>query len=267
MVKKSISPSFKRVFCALMIFVILPMAQLSRAAATYANTQVFSLNGTALNVNITSPFLNVVAWDRTDVEVTISQVGGTAADYAFDVSSDNGLVNVLQLPTSCSQCGRVTITVRQPKANAVTVKVTSGKTVIDGVQGAISLNGSSSPVTLQNVSGTPSVTLTSGPLTVKNSSLAGATFKSSSGQISYTGALVAGGQYKFNSSSGTITANLPSTSSFRVSATASTGAVYSDFVPSGGSVTPKSITGVVGSDSSTSLSLAVTTGRIFIKKY
>jgi Putative adhesin len=133
-----------------------------------------------------------------------------------------------------------TITVNIPDSVDLQVTVPSGAN--------LSLNSGSGTINVTGVNGQMTLDTNDGTINASNDTLSGSsTLTTNSGDINFEGTISAGGNYQFNTTSGTVTVALPTSPAFHVVATTNSGSINIPGVQNNSSGTQA--TGNVGANS------------------
>lgn len=199
----------------------------------------------------------VVKWVKTDdrIEVTAEQKGNEVevkVDYPKNIRNFKGGVD---------------FTITCPDEADLDISSVSGNITVDGVAGKLELQTVSGDVTLTDSAGELEVQCVSGNIVLAEIGEAELAAQVVSGTIKYQGNLE-GGDYAFNSTSGSITLEVAPNASFEISGQAMSGSITSKF--SGISVAKEQYTGFKSLEGSvnggkTKVEVATVSGGITIK--
>jgi DUF4097 and DUF4098 domain-containing protein YvlB len=153
-------------------------------------------------------------------------------------------------------------------AAGVEIDLVSGDVIVGNVLGDAYLKTVSGNITATKVKGSVEVVSVSGDLELKDVSDAKTvTGKSVSGNITYAGTILAGGNYEFAVHSGDVTLKIPSNSAFDFEASTFSGSIDSDFqIQVMGKLSPKEIHGTVNGGGAR-IRVKSFSGSIEIKKF
>ncbi|MGQ0647027.1 MAG: DUF4097 family beta strand repeat-containing protein [Gemmatimonadaceae bacterium] len=125
-----------------------------------------------------------------------------------------------------SQSGDITI---EDVSERVEVGTISGDVMLRNVKGNVEANSVSGSVDASEIEGDIHLSSTSGDLTVSNARGRSVELSTSSGEVSYGGAVDPNGRYEFHSHSGTIDLAIPASANARFSVETFSGEIDSDF--------------------------------------
>ena len=261
-------PKIPQLPLSAILSVALPLALMGQGRAQLDTTVRLDLGGT-VDLSLVSGKIRVRGWDLPDVNVHASTESGTVR---FDATPNRLTLSVEQeAARNANTSGNTSYEVSVPRGTRIRLNAKSGNIAASGSQGeifattvsaAVDISGGRRQVSVQSVSGSIRATQVAGDLRAQSVSgnvraenisgpLEAWTVSGSitligvrgnyvhgqtvSGDILYTGRVVTGGSYDFESHSGTIRLAIPSTSGAHFSLETVGGAVQSDFAIDTGS--------------------------------
>jgi len=188
------------------------------------------------NLNVSVDYVILVP-DKAEVKVknVSGSVDAQAVGGALEIDNTSGNVTVTNA------------------GGGVDVRTTSGTLVASDLVGDADLKTVSGRIKAERVKGSVAAETTSGSIELLEVSEARTVrAKVLSGNIGYSGDIIAGGKYSFEALSGTITVNLPASAAFDLDAETFSGGVQTDFpVTLSGVVSRKELRGTVGGGGAT----------------
>jgi DUF4097 and DUF4098 domain-containing protein YvlB len=153
-------------------------------------------------------------------------------------------------------------------AAGVDVDLTSGDLTLANISGDVYIKSVSGDIKATGIKGSIELSSISGEIDLKDVSDArSVSAKTVSGNITYIGAIVAGGNYELKSFSGNVEMRIPAGSAFDFEASTRSGVVDTDFsVEVSGRISPKEIHGTVNKGGAR-IRLSSFSGDIDLKKY
>jgi DUF4097 and DUF4098 domain-containing protein YvlB len=153
-------------------------------------------------------------------------------------------------------------------AAGVEVNLTSGDLTLDNILGDVYLKSVSGDIKASGVKGSIELSSISGEIDLKDVAEArSVSAKSVSGNITYVGTLMTGGNYELKSFSGNVEMRIPANSAFDFEASTRSGVIDSDFpIEVSGKISPKEVHGTVNKGG-TRIRLSSFSGNIDLKKY
>jgi hypothetical protein len=206
-------------------------------------------------------------WGGSSIDVSVSYKLWIPEKASVDVRSVSGDVNLASIG-GAAKVNNVSGNVEILGAAGVEVKLVSGDLTLDNILGDAYLKSVSGNVTATRVKGSLEIGSVSGDLVLKDVSDARTvSAKSVSGNITYVGSILAGGNYELKTHSGDIEMRIPANSAFDFEADTFSGVIDSDFaIEVVGKISPKEIRGTVNKGGAR-IRLASFSGNIDLKKY
>jgi DUF4097 and DUF4098 domain-containing protein YvlB len=206
-------------------------------------------------------------WGGSSINVSVSYKIWIPEKAAVDVKSVSGDVHVAVIG-GAAKINSVSGDVDILGAAGVEVKLVSGDVTVENVSGDAYLKAVSGDITATKVKGSVEVESVSGNLDLKDVSDARTVNgKSVSGDITYVGSILAGGNYELKSHSGNVEMRIPANSAFDFEANTFSGVIDSDFqIEVVGKLSPKEIHGTVNKGGAR-IRLTSFSGNIDLKKY
>jgi DUF4097 and DUF4098 domain-containing protein YvlB len=206
-------------------------------------------------------------WGGGSINVSVSYKLWIPEKAAVDVKSVSGDVNLASIGGP-AKVDSVSGNVDVLGAAGVEVKLVSGDVTLDNILGDAYLKSVSGDVKATRVKGSVEIGSVSGDLELKDVSDARTvSAKSVSGNITYIGSILAGGNYELKTHSGDIEMRIPANSAFDFEANTFSGVIDSDFpIEVVGKLSPKEIHGTVNKGGAR-IRLASFSGNIDLKKY
>ncbi len=187
---------------------------------------------------------------------------------AADVKSVSGDVTLDCIHGGPVKVNSVSGNVNVLGAAGVEIKLVSGDITLENVMGDAYLKSVSGDIKATKVNGSVELESVSGDIELKD--VAGArtvTGKTVSGNITYMGTIMPGGNYELKSHSGNVELKIPADSAFEFEATTFSGVIDSDFqIEVVGKLSPKEIHGTVNKGGAR-IRLGSFSGNIDLKKH
>jgi DUF4097 and DUF4098 domain-containing protein YvlB len=206
-------------------------------------------------------------WGGSSIDVSVSYKLSIPEKAAVDVTSVSGDVNLASIG-GAAKVNSVSGNVEILGAAGVEVKLVSGDLTLNDIQGDAYLKSVSGNVTATRVKGSLEIGSVSGDVDLKDVSDARTvSAKSVSGNITYVGSILAGGNYELKSHSGDIEMRIPASSAFEFEANTRSGVIDSDFpIEVSGKISPNEVHGTVNKGGAR-IRLVSFSGNIDLKKY
>ena len=206
-------------------------------------------------------------WGGSSINVSVSYKLWIPEKAAVEVKSVSGDVNLASIG-GAAKVDSVSGNVEILGAAGVEVKLVSGDLTLDNILGDAYLKSVSGNVTATRVKGSLEIGSVSGDLDLKDVTDARTvSAKNVSGNITYVGSILPGGNYEIKSHSGDIKMRIPANSAFEFEANTFSGVIDSDFqIEVVGKLSPREIHGTVNKGGAR-IRLASFSGNIDLKKY
>jgi DUF4097 and DUF4098 domain-containing protein YvlB len=206
------------------------------------------------------------SWGGDSINVTVDYKIWIPEQAAAEIKSVSGDVNVAALGGQAKiKC--VSGNVDLAGAAGAEVDLVSGDLSMAQIAGDAHVNAVSGNIDVTGIKGSVEVKAVSGDiklLDVADAQMVGA--ESVSGNITYVGAIKAGGRYEIKTHSGDVRVTIPAGSSFDLEANTFSGDIDSDFeITVSGKMSPKEIHGTVGKGGATII-LKSFSGNVDLKK-
>jgi DUF4097 and DUF4098 domain-containing protein YvlB len=206
------------------------------------------------------------SWGRNSFNVSVSYKIWIPDRAAIDVKSFSGNVNLTSIGGAAkvnSMSGDVEII----GAAGVEVKLTSGELTLEDVAGDAYLKTISGNVLVKRVKGSIELESVSGGIELLEISEArSVSAKVVSGDVTYAGKILPGGNYEFKSHSGNVEIQIPANSAFDLEANSFSGTIDSEFdIQVVGKISPKEVRGTVNKGGAR-IRLTCFSGNVEIKK-
>ncbi len=206
-------------------------------------------------------------WGGDNINVSVSYKLWVPEMASVEVRSLSGDVKLAPIGGTAkvhSVSGNVTV----EGAAGADIDLVSGDVVVGNVLGDAYLKTVSGDITVAKVKGSVEIASVSGDLELKDVSDAKTvTGKSVSGNITYTGTILSGGNYEITVHSGDVTLKIPANSAFDLEASTFSGSIDSDFqIQVMGKLSPKEIHGTVNGGGAR-IRVKSFSGSVEIKKY
>jgi DUF4097 and DUF4098 domain-containing protein YvlB len=152
-------------------------------------------------------------------------------------------------------------------SSGVDVNLTSGDLTVENIAGDAYLKTISGDITASKIAGSLELSSVSGDIDLKEVSEARTvTGKTISGNITYVGTILAGGNYELKSHSGNIEMSIPANAGFDFEANTFSGVIDTDFpIEVSGKISPKQIHGTVNKGGAR-IRVATFSGNVDLKK-
>ncbi len=201
-------------------------------------------NNVSVSYVLTVPEMAAVEVKSVSGDVKLGTMGG-----AVKVGNVSGEVSVLGAP-------------------GVDVDLVSGDITVENITGDAYLKSVSGNIGATKVKGSLEAGSVSGEVTLKDVSEARSVKAHSvSGNITYTGTIMASGNYEFESFSGNVELKIPANAGFEFEADTFSGVIDSDFpIEVSGKISPKEIRGTVNKGGAR-IRLKSFSGNVDLKKY
>jgi DUF4097 and DUF4098 domain-containing protein YvlB len=198
---------------------------------TVSGQPTIVINDTNGNVQVN------VGSSTTDVVIQAireSNFFGNPNDIPANISQDANNANIITASVQDGQQGSVDFNVTVPQGANLQLQTDSGNINVNGVNGQMTLNTKSGSIDASNdvMSGTSKISTSSGDISAKSTTLSGqATISTDSGNIGFDGTIGTTGTYQFQTSSGNVDLIVPTTPSFHLNASTSSGSIHSNGFP------------------------------------
>ncbi len=207
------------------------------------------------------------SWGRNSINVSVDYKLWIPEKASVTVRSVSGDVSIAQIGGAAkinSTSGNVEIL----GAAGADIDLTSGDVTVMNILGDAYLKVTSGTVEATKIKGSVEAESVSGDLELKDVSEARTvTGKTTSGNIVYAGAILAGGNYEFSAHSGNVELTLPAGSAFDLDANTFSGVIDSEFpIQVIGKISPKELRGTVNGGGARVKAKAFS-GNVEIKKY
>ena len=185
-------------------------------------------------------------WGNNSINVSVSYKLWIPEKASIDVNSVSGDVHLDPLG-GAAKVRSVSGNVDVLGAAGADVSVTSGDLTVANIVGDAYIKTISGTVKATKVQGSVETESVSGDLDLKDVSEArNVTGKTISGDITYVGTILAGGNYELTAHSGNVVMHIPANSSFDLEAGTFSGVIDSDFeIQVEGKISPKEVHGTV----------------------
>jgi DUF4097 and DUF4098 domain-containing protein YvlB len=182
-----------------------------------------------------------------NINVSVSYKLWIPEKAVADVKSVSGDVTLDCIHGGAVKVNSVSGNVNVLGAAGVEIKLVSGDITLENVMGDAYLKSVSGYIKATKVKGSVEIESVSGDIELNDVSDArSVTGKSISGNITYVGTILAGGNYEFTAHSGNVEIKIPAGSAFDLEASTFSGTIDSDFeIQVVGKISPKEIRGTV----------------------
>ncbi len=206
-------------------------------------------------------------WGGDSVNVSVSYVVMIPARASADVKSVSGDVSLSEIGGP-AKVNCVSGNVQVLGAAGAEVKLVSGELTLQNIAGDAFLKGVSGNVKATKIKGSVELESVSGDIDLQDVAEARTvTGKTVSGNITYRGTIMAGGNYELRSHSGDLTLTIPASAAFDFEANTFSGVIDSDFpIEVAGKISPREIRGTVNKGGAR-IQLSTFSGNIALKKY
>ena len=206
-------------------------------------------------------------WGGNSVNVSVDYKLWIPERASLEVKSVSGEVKVAAIG-GAAHLGSVSGDIQLGGAAGADVNVVSGDVTVENILGDAYLKTVSGNVTVTKIKGSVESETVSGDIELKDVSEAKTvTGKSVSGNITYTGTIVAGGNYELTVHSGDLSMRIPANAAFDLEAGTFSGTIDSDFqIQVMGKLSPKEIHGTVNGGGAR-VRVKSFSGSVEIKKY
>jgi len=206
-------------------------------------------------------------WGDQSINVSVSYKIRVPEKAAVDVRSISGDIKLVSIGGAAKIDG-VSGDVDVLGAAGLEAKVVSGNVTLDGILGDAYLKSVSGDVRATKIKGSVEMESVSGNLELKDVAEARTVKgKTVSGDVTYVGTILAGGNYELGTHSGNVEMRIPAASAFDFEANTFSGVIDSDFqIQVMGRISPKEIRGTVNKGGAR-IRLSSFNGDIELKKY
>jgi len=186
-------------------------------------------------------------WGNNSGNVSVSYKLWIPEKAAAEVKSVSGDVTLDFIHGGAAKVNSVSGDVNVLGAAGVEIKLVSGDISLENVMGDAYLHSVSGWIKATKVKGSVEIESVSGDIELHEVAEARTvTGKTVSGNITYAGTIIAGGNYEFTTHSGDIVLKIPASSAFDLEASTFSGTIDSDFeIQVVGKISPKEIRGTV----------------------
>ena len=186
-------------------------------------------------------------WGGNSVNVSVDYKLWIPEKAALEVKSVSGDIKVAEVG-GAARLGSVSGDVELGGAAGAEINLVSGNVTVENILGDAYLKTVSGDVKATKVKGSVEAESVSGDIELKDVSEAKTvTGKSVSGSITYTGTILAGGNYELTAHSGDVTMRIPANAAFDLEADTFSGTIDCDFqIQVMGKLSPKEVHGTVG---------------------
>lgn len=205
-------------------------------------------------------------WGGDRISVSVDYKVWVPDQAAVEVHSVSGDVDVAPLGGS-AKIVCVSGDVKLHGAAGAEIKLTSGDLVLQDIAGDVFIKAVSGDLTVSRIKGSIEADAVSGDIDLRDVSGARTIgIKTVSGDVTYVGAIVAGGRYALATHSGDVRMTIPAGSAFDLEANTFNGTIETDFeIKVVGKISPREIRGTVGSGGAT-IALKSFSGDVELKK-
>ena len=180
----------------------------SASLVAFAQKKTFSRKyptSRTVSISLKNSFgtITVEAWSRDEIKIT-ADMDSPSARIVPEVSADNIEINVLRDNRGKDDAGEVSFRIMVPVNSTVDIETRRGNITVRGVQGAM----------------VRAHIYTSGDIELTGINASRVIAQNTSGDIFFDGELLGGGTYEFKTYRGNINIRIPSSSEFRLTATA-----------------------------------------------
>lgn len=205
-------------------------------------------------------------WGGDRISVSVDYKVWVPDQAAVEVHSVSGDVDVAPLGGK-AEIVCVSGDVKLHGAAGAEIKLTSGDLVLEDVAGDVFIKAVSGDLTVSRIKGSIEADAVSGDIDLRDVSGARTIeVKTVSGDVTYVGAIVAGGRYELGTHSGDVRMTIPAGSAFDLEANTFNGTIETDFeIKVVGKISPREIRGTVGSGGAT-IALKSFSGDVELKK-
>ncbi len=191
-------------------------------------------------------------WRGDDLRVSVDYKVWVPDQAAVELKSVSGDVDVAALGgTARIEC--VSGDIELAGAAGAEIKLTSGDLVLRNVGGDVFIKAVSGDIGVTGVKGSVQADAVSGDIELRD--IAGARtvdVKTVSGNVTYVGALEAGGRYELKTHSGDVRMTVPADAAFEFDASTFNGSIETDFeIKVVGKISPREVRGTVGKGGAT----------------
>jgi DUF4097 and DUF4098 domain-containing protein YvlB len=207
-------------------------------------------------------------WGFNNNNVSVSYKLWIPEKAAADVKSVSGDVTLDCILGGPAKVNSVSGNVNILGAAGVEIKLVSGDITLENVMGDAYLRSVSGNVRATKIKGSVEIESVSGDIELKDVAEARTvTGKSVSGDITYMGTIMPGGNYELKSHSGNVEMKIPANSAFDFEANTFSGVIDTDFqIEVMGKISPKEIHGTVNKGGAR-IRMTTFSGNIDLKKY
>ncbi|MEN6311440.1 MAG: DUF4097 family beta strand repeat-containing protein [Acidobacteriota bacterium] len=206
-------------------------------------------------------------WGDRSINVSVSYVIRVPEKASIDVRSISGDVKVASIG-GAAKVKSISGDVDARGMAGLEADVVSGNVTTEGILGDAYLKSVSGDVRATGIKGSVEMESVSGDLDLKDVSEARTVKgKTVSGDVTYVGTILAGGNYELGTHSGNVEMRIPAASAFDFEANTFSGVIDSDFqIQVMGRISPKEIRGTVNKGGAR-IRLSSFSGDIELKKY
>jgi len=205
-------------------------------------------------------------WGGDRISVSVDYKVWVPDQAAVEVHSVSGDVDVAPLG-GAAKIVCVSGDVKLHGAAGAEIKLTSGDLILEDVAGDVFIKAVSGDLTVSRIKGSIEADAVSGDIDLRDVSGARTIgIKTVSGDVTYVGAIVAGGRYELATHSGDVRMTIPAGSAFDLEANTFNGTNETDFeIKVVGKISPREIRGTVGKGGAT-VRLKPLSGNVDLKK-
>ncbi len=205
-------------------------------------------------------------WGGDRISVSVDYKIWVPDQAAVEIKSVSGDVEVAPLG-GAAEIVCVSGDVKLHGAAGVEIKLTSGDLVLEDVAGDVFIKAVSGDIDVSRVKGSIEADAVSGDIDLRDvSSARTIEVKTVSGDVTYAGAIMAGGRYELATHSGDVRMTIPANSAFDLEANTFNGTIETDFeIKVVGKISPREIRGTVGGGGAT-IAMKSFSGDVELKK-
>jgi DUF4097 and DUF4098 domain-containing protein YvlB len=206
-------------------------------------------------------------WGGSSINVSVSYKLKVPEKASVEVKSISGDIHLASIGGE-AKVRSVSGDVGVLGAAGVDVNLTSGDLTLENIVGDVYIKSVSGDIKVKSVKGSIELSSVSGDITLKDVSEARTVSgKSISGDITYMGTIMPGGNYELKSHSGNVEMKIPANSAFDFEANTFSGVIDTDFaIETMGKISPKEIHGTVNKGGAR-IRMTTFSGNIDLKKY
>ncbi|HEY1351206.1 MAG TPA: DUF4097 family beta strand repeat-containing protein [Ktedonobacteraceae bacterium] len=206
-------------------------------------------NGNTVTVTTSEDWM-LLSWSEVMLDITTP----ANVDLSIHTTSANAVIeNIAGSIYASASSGNLDL---HNTDGLLNLSTSSGDVNLTDERGPLKARTTSGNISAAGLNGTVDLSTTSGNITLAQAQLGGVDqLHTSSGDISFSGALDARGSYRMETSSGNITLQLPAASSFQLNASSNSGELHNEFA-----------TDMVGGTPQAHLGLQTSSGNIDIHR-